>query len=190
MHLLSMSFGHGIRHRIAEKPGSSSTVNDGSEKRGEGSSRQQVRPTIPNTQYEPELGGQNGLHVDRAAYRTLPIVSGILIPFSIMLSIPSLTGHWYVRTDDDHSLLEVKQNPLLLDVGMGFSMACGVLANTCLVIRFSERRIKLMTILCIIFLSLHGTSRPCFSPIILTCSPSRHYKYPCRHIIRRGASVR
>ncbi len=183
-----MSFGHGIRHRIAEKPGSSSTVNDGSEKRGEGSS--QVRPTIPNTQYEPELGGQNGLHVDRAAYRTLPIVSGILIPFSIMLSIPSLTGHWYVRTDDDHSLLEVKQNPLLLDVGMGFSMACGVLANTCLVIRFSERRIKLMTILCIIFLSLHGTSRPCFSPIILTCSPSRHYKYPCRHIIRRGASVR
>ncbi|KJA26795.1 hypothetical protein HYPSUDRAFT_132499 [Hypholoma sublateritium FD-334 SS-4] len=155
MHLLSASIGHGIRHRVAEKPGSSSTVNDGSDKRGEGSSRQQVRPPIPNIHYEPELGDQNDLHVDRAAYRTLPIVSGILIPFSIMLSIPSLTGHWYVRTDEDSSLLEVKQNPLLLDIGMAFSMACGVLANTCLVIRFSERRIKLMTILCITFLSLH-----------------------------------
>ncbi|KAF5318422.1 hypothetical protein D9619_010924 [Psilocybe cf. subviscida] len=88
-------------------------------------------------------------------YRILPIFSGIMIPFSIMLSIPSLTGHWYIRTGEKNQLVEVQDNPLLLDVAMGFSMACGVLANTCLVVRFSERRIKLMTMLCIMFLTLH-----------------------------------
>ncbi|KAF8970415.1 hypothetical protein BDZ97DRAFT_1791260 [Flammula alnicola] len=87
--------------------------------------------------------------------QNLPILSGIMIPFSIMLSIPSLTGHWYVRTGEGSVLLEVRPNPLLLDVAMGFSMGCGVLANICLVIRFSERKIWLMTMLCIMFLSLH-----------------------------------
>jgi hypothetical protein len=88
-------------------------------------------------------------------YRILPIFSGIMIPFSIMLSIPSLTGHWYIRTEDKNRVLEVRHNPLVLDIAMGFSMACGILANTCLVVRFSERRIKLMTMLCIMFLTFH-----------------------------------
>lgn len=105
---------------------------------------------------EIESAPKDGVTVNRAAYRNLPIFSGIMIPFSIMLSIPSLTGHWYIRTGPDHQTLEVRPNPLLLDVGMGFSMACGILANICIVIRFSERRIKLMTNLCIMFLSLHG----------------------------------
>lgn len=105
---------------------------------------------------EVESAPKDGGTVNQAAYRNLPIFSGIMIPFSIMLSIPSLTGHWYIRTGPDHQTLEVRPNPLLLDVAMGFSMACGILANICLVIRFSERRIKLMTDLCIMFLSLHG----------------------------------
>ncbi|KAF8156864.1 hypothetical protein B0H34DRAFT_475992 [Crassisporium funariophilum] len=87
-------------------------------------------------------------------YRTLPIISGILIPFSILLSIPSLTGHWYIRTTNDVTV-ETRPNPLLLDIGMGLSMGCGVLANICLVVRFAERSVKKMTLLCIIFLTLH-----------------------------------
>jgi hypothetical protein len=89
-------------------------------------------------------------------YRNLPIFSGIMIPFSIMLSIPSLTGHWYVRTGEGHTLLEVRPNPVLLDVAMGLSMGCGILASACLVVRFTERMIKWMTLLCILFLTLHG----------------------------------
>ncbi|KAF9486281.1 voltage-gated potassium channel [Pholiota conissans] len=109
----------------------------------------------PRPLQELESATKNDDAQNRAEYRNLPIFSGIMIPFSIMLSIPSLTGHWYVRTGDEHELLEVRPNPVLLDVAMGFSMACGILANICLVIRFSERRIKLMTALCIMFLSLH-----------------------------------
>jgi len=89
-------------------------------------------------------------------YRILPIFSGIMIPFSIMLSIPSLTGHWYVRTGENHALLEARPNPILLDVFMGLSMGCGVLASACLVVRFAERMIKRMTFMCILFLTLHG----------------------------------
>ncbi|KAH9477477.1 Outward-rectifier potassium channel TOK1 [Psilocybe cubensis] len=92
---------------------------------------------------------------DTHTYRLLPIFSGIMIPFSIMLSIPSLTGHWYIRTGDDSVLLETRPNPPLLDAAMGLSMGCGVLASACLVVRFAERHIRLMTFLCIVFLTLH-----------------------------------
>ncbi|PPQ88573.1 hypothetical protein CVT25_009953 [Psilocybe cyanescens] len=88
-------------------------------------------------------------------YRILPIFSGIMIPFSIMLSIPSLTGHWYIRTGENSVLLESRPNPPLLDAAMGLSMGCGILASACLVVRFAERQIKLMTFLCIVFLTLH-----------------------------------
>jgi uncharacterized membrane protein YfcA len=79
-----------------------------------------------------------------------------MIPFSIMLSIPGLTGYWYVRTGEGHALLEVRPNPILLNVAMGLSISCGVLASACLVVRFAERMIKWMTRLCILFLTLHG----------------------------------
>ena len=90
------------------------------------------------------------------SYRNLPIFSGIMIPFSIMLLIPSLTGYWYVRTGEGHTLLEMRPNPILLDVAMGLSMGCGVIASACLVVRFAERMIIWMTFLCILFLTLHG----------------------------------
>ena len=88
-------------------------------------------------------------------YRILPIFSGLMIPFSIMLSIPSLTGQWYIRTEDNVTT-EIRPNPVFLQVTMGFSMACGILANACLVIRFAERCVKLMTLASIGFLTLQG----------------------------------
>jgi len=92
------------------------------------------------------------------SYRILPIFSGIMIPFSIMLLIPSLTGHWYIRTGAGNVVVEVRPNPLLLQLAMGVSMGCGIIASACLVARFAERHVKLMTHLCIFFLSLHGGS--------------------------------
>jgi hypothetical protein len=78
-----------------------------------------------------------------------------MIPFSIMLSIPSLTGHWYIRTENNITT-EIHPNPLLLDVGLAFSMACAVLASAFLVVRFAERCVKYMTLASIAFLTLHG----------------------------------
>ncbi|KAF8804602.1 voltage-gated potassium channel [Phlegmacium glaucopus] len=94
-------------------------------------------------------------------YRGLPIISGVLIPFSILLSIPGLTARWYIKTDENHVTLDTRPNPLLLDLGMGFSMACGVLANICLVVRFAERNVLWMTWLCIVFLTLHDIINIC-----------------------------
>src|SRR5260221_8775002 len=51
--------------------------------------------------------------------RLLPIFSGVMIPFSIMLSIPSLTGHWYIRTENNVTI-ETRPNTLLLDVALAF----------------------------------------------------------------------
>jgi hypothetical protein len=104
---------------------------------------------------QPFSEDMEDVHASRT-YRILPIFSGIMIPFSIMLLIPSLTGHWYVRTGVDNEVLEVRPNPLLLKLAMGLSLGCGVIASACLVARFSERNIKLATHLCISFLCLHG----------------------------------
>jgi hypothetical protein len=98
-------------------------------------------------------------HNQSSTYRFLPIISGILIPFSILLSIPSLTDRWYIRTDVNNLTIESRPNSLLLDLGMGFSMACSVLANICLIVRFAERKVLGMTWLCILFLTLHGESQ-------------------------------
>ncbi|OCH88377.1 voltage-gated potassium channel [Obba rivulosa] len=87
-------------------------------------------------------------------YRWTPIVSGVVIPFSILLEIPGLTERWYVRTENNKTV-ETRRNPVILDVGMAFSMACALIANICLVMRFLERRVLAMTILCIIFLTIH-----------------------------------
>jgi hypothetical protein len=102
-------------------------------------------------------------------YRHLPIISGILIPFSILLSIPSLTSRWYIRNDENNVILESRPNPFLLDLGMGFSMACGVLANISLIVRFAERNVLLMTWLCILFLTVHGERRYMTANIIIDC---------------------
>ncbi|EDR12585.1 tandem pore domain K+ channel [Laccaria bicolor S238N-H82] len=88
-------------------------------------------------------------------YRILPIFSGIVVPFSILLDIPSLSGHWYVRTGPNSETIETRPNPRLLNVAMAVSMAFALFACICLVIRFTERAVKLMTILAIISLTAH-----------------------------------
>lgn len=102
---------------------------------------------------------RSGPKMRTPTYRVLPIFSGIVVPFSILLSIPSLTSHWYVRTGPDEKTIETQPNPRLLDVAMAISMTCALVACACLVARFTERKVKLMTLLCIIFLTLHGQSR-------------------------------
>ncbi|EJD43365.1 voltage-gated potassium channel [Auricularia subglabra TFB-10046 SS5] len=87
-------------------------------------------------------------------YRYLPILSGIVVPFSTLLEIPGLTERWYVRTEGNN-VVERRDNPVLLDVGLAISMACGVLANVFLVLRFLEKRPRAMTLLTIIALTIH-----------------------------------
>ena len=87
-------------------------------------------------------------------YRWTPIVSGLLQPFSILLEIPALTEHWYVRTEN-HIPVVYKPNPAILDVGLAISMACAVVANIALVSRFLERRVLPSTLITIVGLSIH-----------------------------------
>ncbi|KAF9236055.1 hypothetical protein BU15DRAFT_77364 [Melanogaster broomeanus] len=68
--------------------------------------------------------------------------------------IPGLTERWYIRTDGP-TVVETRPNPVILDIGLAFSMACALLANACLIMRFLEKRVKTMTILCTVFLSIH-----------------------------------
>jgi hypothetical protein len=97
-------------------------------------------------------------------YRHTPIISGICIPFSILLEIPGLTEQWYVRTDQNETV-ETRKNSAILDVGMALSMACAVAANWFIIMRFLEKRVKTMTIACICFLTAHGEfSSSFFSP--------------------------
>jgi hypothetical protein len=89
-------------------------------------------------------------------YRHIPIISGLLIPFSILLEIPGLTEHWYIRAENN-KVVEHRSNPVLLNAALGISLACAVIANICLIARFLDQRVKTMTILCVIFLTTHGT---------------------------------
>lgn len=88
-------------------------------------------------------------------YRYTPILSGVVIPFSILLGIPGLTEHWYVRTDAN-TIVENRANSMLLNAAVALSLTCAIIANICLVVRFLEREVKLMTFLCIGLLTIHG----------------------------------
>jgi voltage-gated potassium channel Kch len=87
-------------------------------------------------------------------YRRTPIISGSLIPFSILLEIPGLTEPWYVRTYN-HQTVETRKNPPLVVVSISISMALAVLANAALIYRFLDRHVKRNTIICIVALTLH-----------------------------------
>jgi len=88
-------------------------------------------------------------------YRRAPIISGSLIPFSILLEIPGLTEHWDVRTYGNQ-IVETRENPPLVVVALTISMVLAVIANVALIYRFLERRVKTMTIISIVALTLHG----------------------------------
>ena len=88
-------------------------------------------------------------------YRWTPILAGVVIPFSILLEVPGLTEHWYIRTEAN-TIVETRSNSVILDVALAFSMACAVCANICLILRFLEKRVKAVTLLTIFFLTTHG----------------------------------
>lgn len=97
-------------------------------------------------------------------YRLTPILSGIVIPFSILLEIPGLTEDWYIRTGEANKTVETRPNTPILEAGLGISLACAVVANIFLVMRFLEYKVLITTILCITFLTLHGTSSSSILP--------------------------
>jgi potassium channel subfamily K, other eukaryote len=88
-------------------------------------------------------------------YRWTPIIAGVVVPFALLLEIPGLTEHWYIRTEGN-SVVETRSNSAILDIGLAFSMACGLCANICLVLRFLEIRVKTVTLLTMVFLTIHG----------------------------------
>ncbi|KAH9887203.1 hypothetical protein C8Q73DRAFT_255695 [Cubamyces lactineus] len=98
----------------------------------------------------------NSNDVDKLApnYRWTPILSGIVIPFSILLEIPGLTEDWYIRTEN-HQTVEKRKNPVILEVGMVISIICALIANVSLVLRFLEKRVQTVTLLCIVSLTVH-----------------------------------
>ncbi|KAI0084730.1 hypothetical protein BDY19DRAFT_997463 [Irpex rosettiformis] len=102
----------------------------------------------------PKEESEESLEKFAPNYRWTPIISGVIIPFSILLEIPGLTEHWYIRTEGN-SIVEVKPNPAILDVALAISMAFALAANICLILRFLERRVKAMTLLTILFLTIH-----------------------------------
>lgn len=122
-------------------------------------------------------------------YRWTPIISGTVIPFSILLEIPGLTERWYIRTDG-YETVETKPNPPLLDFAMAVSIACALIANICLLLRFLEKRVRTMTLLTIAFLTVHGEAlvllkfRTRFS-----LDRGRYHQYYHRHHFRCGASL-
>jgi potassium channel subfamily K len=91
------------------------------------------------------------------SYRRTPIISGSLIPFSILLEIPGLTEPWYARTYG-HQTVETRKDPPLVIIAISISMALAVLANVALVFRFLGRHVKRNTIICIAALTVHGKS--------------------------------
>ncbi|CAE6447531.1 unnamed protein product [Rhizoctonia solani] len=87
-------------------------------------------------------------------FRWTPILSGVIIPFAILLEIPGLTEHWYIRTIGNKTV-ETQENSKILDAGLAISMASAVVANVALITRFLERRVRLATFIAIGGLIVH-----------------------------------
>lgn len=91
-----------------------------------------------------------------ANYRVLPVISGLVIPFSILLEIPGLISGWYIRTDAN-VVVETRRNPPLLEAGLALSMFFAVVANVSLICRFLEKGTVLVTtLITIASLTIHG----------------------------------
>lgn len=138
-----------------------------------------VRPTLPRwlVKIKEVLVGSptppDEAEVSAPHYRLTPIIAGSLIPFSILLQIPGLTEHWYVRTSGN-TVVEARSNSALLETSLVLSMALVIFANLALICRFLERRVRRCTILCIVALTSHG------KPSILSHSSNTHD--PSRYI--------
>ena len=117
-----------------------------------------VRPSFPKCFLkfrELLFGSREEREVLPPSYRRIPIISGSLIPFSILLQIPGLTENWYVRTSGGQ-IVQTRKKSAILIVSLAISMLLAVSANIALIYRFLERRVKASTIICILALTLHG----------------------------------
>lgn len=91
-----------------------------------------------------------------ANYRILPVISGLVIPFSILLEIPGLISPWYIRTSEN-VVVETRGNPPLLEAVLALSMFFAVVANVSLICRFLEKGpVLLTTLITIASLTVHG----------------------------------
>ena len=89
-------------------------------------------------------------------YRILPVISGLVIPFSILLEIPGLISPWYIRTDGN-VVVETRRNPPLLEAALALSMFFAVVANVSLICRFLEKGpVLVTTLITIASLTIHG----------------------------------
>lgn len=89
-------------------------------------------------------------------HRILPVISGLVIPFSILLEIPGLTDSWYIRTDQN-AIVQTLPNPPSLEVLLGISMFFAVVANVSLICRFLEKGpVLATTLITIASLTIHG----------------------------------
>lgn len=89
-------------------------------------------------------------------HRILPVISGLVIPFSILLEIPGLTDSWYIRTDST-AVIQTLPNPASLEVLLAISVFFAVVANVSLICRFLEKGPVLATTLITIgSLTIHG----------------------------------
>lgn len=101
----------------------------------------------PKPKTDEEKGNQDGNQTSfripstspRTKYRRTPVFSGTIAPFAIMLEIPGFTSKWYVHITPEGQPNEYRSNPILLDVGLAFSLTSAVVANLAILARFSER---------------------------------------------------
>ncbi|EPQ26443.1 uncharacterized protein PFL1_06091 [Pseudozyma flocculosa PF-1] len=70
--------------------------------------------------------------------RKTPIFSGVVAPLAIVLEVPGLTSKWYADIDPDGIVLRYIDNPPILTVGLGISLAAAVIANVAIILRFLE----------------------------------------------------
>ncbi|KAK0523326.1 Potassium channel [Tilletia horrida] len=129
---------------------------------GRGSGRRSSAATTPTTartgngEEDEEADSEDEGEARLQQYRKTPIVSGIMAPFSIMLEVPGFTSSWYISTGRDEGPVQYAKNPVLLDVGLAFSMAFAVIANLFIILRFLEvMRPRKSTLVAIVLLTLH-----------------------------------
>ncbi|BGP42936.1 Potassium channel [Rhodotorula kratochvilovae] len=129
-------------------PAARSTFGDSSVSTQE---KQQEQPSNDN---EADEGAQE---LDEPENRILPIISGLVCPFSVLLDIPGLTSRWYIRTEGNN-IVETQPNPALLDAGQAVALALGVLANAALIWRFLEHRPRICTWVAMLSLALRDAT--------------------------------
>ena len=89
-------------------------------------------------------------------HRVLPVIAGLVIPFSILLEISGLTDSWYANTSRS-TAAEARRNPVGLGVMLIVSMFSALVANVSLICRFLEKgSVLATTLITVVSLTIHG----------------------------------